>query len=177
MYKINLEFSDLHKLTESLKLESELDWSDELRQAGKMIRDSIVKRLENATLLRGGNMPWLRKDTKNKKEFHGSSTPSTILRASGQLLRDIKNMKIKVSSDGQSVSFGLPSTHEAWGSSEPPYYKTLDYPQLLYYIEEGQRKRPFFGIARHVEEEILKFFRKRHQERVGKKKMMVGIKK
>lgn len=173
MYKINLDFSDLHKFAESLKLESELDWSNELRHAGEMIRESIVERLENANLLRGGKMARLLYETTRKKMRWGSSTPSTILRASGQLLSDIKNMKIRVSSDGQSVRLELPSTHEKWGG----YYKTLDYSLLLYYIEEGQRKRPFFGIARHVEEEILKFFRKRHQERVGKKKMMVGIKK
>ena len=174
---IKLQFEDnLTPVLNSLAIEAKRGFKRELRHAGVMIRDANVKRLQRGTKLRGGKMKQLSPTTLRLKKSRGSTTVKKPLRQFDNLLNAIRKSEIHVEVKGtsQSVSVNIPKT---------PHYsgKTID--DLIMAHQAGFKNdqgrsvpaRPFWGVTKKTKNEILKHFRKRFQERFGRKKRTVRI--
>ena len=182
---IKLEFTDtITPLLNELALEFEKGFKRELRKAGEIIVDANVNRLKKGQALGGGRLKQLKPNTVQIKTKHGAAKPKVPLNYTGALLNAVKKSEIRVETDNkadQYVSVHLPDTMHHGSPHQDD--KPMSVEDLVVLHHSGGKSswgedlpsRPFWGITKKTQNEILKYFRKRFQTRYGKKKGTVSI--
>ena len=181
---ITLEFSDnLTQLLNELALEAKKGFKVELRKAGMMIRDANVNRLKKGYSVKGGRLAKLSPATVEIKGEHGASNPKRPLNYTGELLQAVRDSRIDVVTQGklQYVTVSLPDGQHSGSPHEASLPMSMgDLVNLHHFGGKSSwgkdlPARPFWGMSKKTQNEILRYFRKRIKERWGKTQQTATI--